>query len=112
MIAARLSAAPERTLGVPAEVERAQRSPAKQFQLWDVKREEDMEPTEDRDRVPAPRVYEDIQQRPEIPRFLPEASLELLALTLSSAAARKAYKGWRALLKIALRKPYKREPEA
>ena len=105
----RLSAHPVRATGVPAQIDDARQTPAKQFLLWDVKREEAMEPTDERDRVPAPRILDDIERRPELPPFRPDATREFLGLVPASLAAHKAYKGWRALLKVAIRKPYRRD---
>lgn len=101
----RLDRLKTRAQGQPADVEGALRTASKQFQLWDSTREEYVPPA-DRERVAIPRAFRELG--PKVALARPEATAELIALKLASAAAHRAFRGFRALLRSVLGQPFRR----
>ncbi|HVY61344.1 MAG TPA: hypothetical protein VHF22_06805 [Planctomycetota bacterium] len=103
---ARIERTPKDTRGRDAEVEEALGHISKQFQLWDVKREvlkgerPELEPVQ-----AGERAIDAAGPRFEVVLF--EATRAMAQVVAASAQAKKAFTAFRALKRVALRKPYK-----
>jgi hypothetical protein len=105
---ARVNRAPKGERAQPSEVGDALKTCSKQFQLWDVKREElDAERPKGEPvlEAGAPRPIE--AAGPKFERVLSESTHAMTQFVAASVVARKAFVGLRALKRQALRKPYK-----
>ncbi len=100
-----------RTIGVkeqPPAVEQALRTPAKPFKLWSVERQV-IEPAPARgERISIPRATREPRASASLPGRI-EATRALVAFEPASALAKRGFRAYRALMRVALTRPYRRD---
>jgi hypothetical protein len=98
-----------RTYPRPPDVGDALGHASKQFQLWDVPREA-MTPDARLEHPERPR-FAAVAPRP-LERIAPEPTLAMAAFVPASVAAAKAFRGFRALVRVAMTRPFARGDRA
>jgi len=101
----RVDHAPRRVRPAPGDVDAALREASKPFTLWHVQREIfEIGPVK-KEPVSIPKP--ESPKKLELPRRI-EATRELVSFAGATEIAKRAYRGFRALMKVALTRPYRR----
>jgi hypothetical protein len=103
----RVDRAAVRSRRPPADMDAATSLPVKPFQLWNVEREIFEIGKIEKEPVSIPRMAPAEKPGAGV-RFRPEATRALRDLVPASTAAKKAYRAYRALMRVALTKRYVR----
>lgn len=92
----------------PPDIEDALQHPSKQFQLWEVDRPalDDVEKVA-KERIDFPRFRTEAPPLPGVGRRRAAGSDEMARILTASAIAAKAFRGFRALLRTTLAKPFR-----